>query len=580
MCLCISHQLAWGNCLLDGMRVSFFAVLVIVIFSCQKKQEQSYFTNPILAGFYPDPSICRVGEDYYLVTSTFAYYPGLPVFHSKDLVNWRLIGYVLNNPEVFNVEGSGVSRGLFAPSIRFHDGLFYVTCTLVDKGGNFISTATNPAGPWSDPVWIPVDGIDPSPFFDDDKKSYLIYNSVAPDNKPLYQGHRTIRIIELDSDSLCVVGEEEIIVNGGVDLSKNPIWIEAPHIFKKDGFYYLICAEGGTGYQHSEVVFRSESVRGPYLPYDKNPILTQRHLDSTRINPITTTGHADFVETQNGEWWAVFLGCRPYVGKDYYNIGRETFLAPVKWVDGWPVINPGFKEVQYTYPSPLPVVKGNSLSNSGNFVFQDDFQNENLAIEWMFLRAPKQNWYSLSEKQGLLSMKVRPETCIEKVNPSFIGHRQQHITSHASVSIELNAQSENEKAGLLIFQGEHHFYFLCQSVKQGKKTVELYQAPPTGDSTMLLLTATGLGDAVSSLQLKIESSPESYRFYYAVSGSDWIMLKYSADPKFLSTKVAGGFVGSIYAMYATSQGKPSNGTAYFDWFEYQGNDAVYNSTAQ
>src|SRR5688572_1200365 len=270
------------------MRSSFFILIVIVICSCTKQQEQSYFTNPILAGFYPDPSICRVGEDYYLTTSTFVYYPGLPVFHSKDLVNWKLIGHVLNKPELLDVEGSGVSRGLFAPSIRFRDGLFYVTCTLIDKGGNFISTATNPAGPWSDPVWIPVDGIDPSPFFDDDGKLYLIYNSVAPDNAPLYQGHRTIRIIELDQDSLKVVGKEQIIVNGGVDLSKKPIWIEAPHIFKKDGFYYLICAEGGTGYQHSEVVFRSDSVKGPYIPYNKNPILTQRHLDSTRSEEHTS----------------------------------------------------------------------------------------------------------------------------------------------------------------------------------------------------------------------------------------------------------------------------------------------------
>lgn len=558
------------------MRASFLALLVIVICSCTKKQEQSYFTNPILAGFYPDPSICRVGEDYYLITSTFVYYPGLPIFHSKDLVNWKLIGHVLNKPEVFDLEGSGVSRGLFAPSIRFHDGLFYVTCTLIDKGGNFISTATNPAGPWSDPVWIPVDGIDPSPFFDDKGKAYLIYNSVAPDNAPQYRGHRTIRIIELDQDSLKVVGKEEIIVNGGVDLSKKPIWIEAPHIFKKDGFYYLICAEGGTGYQHSEVVFRSDSVKGPYIPYDKNPILTQRHLDSTRVNPITTTGHADFVETQNGEWWAVFLGCRPYVGKDYYNIGRETFLAPVKWIDGWPVINPDFEEVQYSYPNPLPVVPNNNRPLSGNFVFKDDFENDTLGIEWMFLRAPKETWYNVSEKKGSLSIKARPETCIEKGNPSFIGHRQQHISSSASVSIEFNAQSENEKAGLLVFQSEHYFYFLCQSVKQGKKTVELYQSPSVGDSTMHLLAATDLGDGVTSLQLKIESSPESYTFYYAVSGSDWVKLKVNADPKLLSTKIAGGFVGSMYAMYATSQGVSGNSTAYFDWFEYKGNDDVYS----
>lgn len=551
---------------------------MLAICSCtQNQKEETHFTNPILAGFYPDPSICKVGEDYYLTTSTFTYFPGLPIFHSKDLVNWKLIGHVLNKPEIFNVEGSGVSRGLFAPSIRYDSGLFYVVCTLIDRGGNFFSTAKNPAGPWSDPVWIPqVEGIDPSTFFDDDGKAYLIYNSVAPNNAPLYEGHRTIRLREFDKDSLIIVGEEVIVVNGGVDLSKKPIWIEAPHIIKKDGFYYLICAEGGTGYNHSEVVFRSESVKGPYIPYDKNPILTQRHLDPNRPNPITTTGHADFVETDDGEWWAVFLGCRPYTDKDYYNIGRETFLAPVKWIDGWPVINPDFEEVQYSYPYPLPRVEYGS-PKSGNFTFRDDFDDGELNKEWMFLRAPKEKWYTVS--QGKLGIKVRPETCIEKVNPSFVGYRQQHITSSAAVSIDFTTQSENEKAGLLIYQSEYNFYFLCQSVKAGKRTVELYQSPVAKDSVMVQLASAKLNDA-SSVQLKIESNPEAYSFYYSETGGEWALLKDNLDPKLLSTKIAGGFVGSVYAMYATSQVESFNNTAWYDWFEYVGNDAVYHKVKQ
>jgi xylan 1,4-beta-xylosidase len=560
------------------MKSPFLVILLVtLIFSCSQKQQEAeiaYFTNPILAGFYPDPSMCKVGEDYYLTTSTFTYFPGLPIFHSKDLVNWKLIGHVLTKPEIFNVEGSGVSRGLFAPSIRHDNGLFYVVCTLIDRGGNFISTATDPAGPWSDPVWVPeVEGIDPSPFFDDDGRAYLIYNSVAPDNEPLYSGHRTIRLREFDKASLKVIDEEVLLMNGGVDLGKNPIWIEAPHIFKKNGFYYLICAEGGTGYQHSEVVFRSESVKGPYIPYDKNPILTQRHLDPNRPNPITTTGHADFVETDDGEWWAVFLGCRPYYDKDYYNIGRETFLAPVQWIDGWPVINPDFEEVQYSYPYPLPRVE-NGRPRSGNFSYRDDFDADELDIEWMFLRAPKEKWYTIS--QGKLGIKVRPETCIEKVNPSFVGHRQQHITSSAAVSVDFTAQSENEKAGLLIYQSEYSFYFLCQSVKAGKRMVELYQSPSANERDMLLVASAELEDDSSTVQLKIASNPEAYSFYYS-SGDEWILLKDNMDPKLLSTKVAGGFVGSIYAMYATCQGEPGNNTAYFDWFEYSGNDAVYNS---
>ena len=311
------------------------ALLLFVLLSVSTSDvftQDRLFTNPILAGFYPDPSICRVGNNYYMINSTFSYFPGIPVFHSKDLVNWKLIGHVMDRPEQMDLTGLGVSRGIFAPAIRFNKGIFYVTCTLVDAGGNFIVTSASPEGPWSNPVWIPkINGIDPSMFFDDNGKAYIIYNSVAPDNKPLYDGHRTIRMYEFDVENLKVFGEEKVLVNGGVDLSKKPVWIEGPHIFKVNDYYYLIAAEGGTGDQHSEVVFRSDNVDGPYVPYEKNPILTQRHLDPDRKNPITSTGHADLIQTENGDWLAVFLGCRPYSmsGDGFYNTGRETFLAPV-----------------------------------------------------------------------------------------------------------------------------------------------------------------------------------------------------------------------------------------------------------
>ena len=226
-------------------------------------QSAPSFTNPIIAGFHPDPSICRVGKDYYLVNSTFAYFPGINVFHSRDLVHWQLIGYVLNRPEQLNLDGQGVSRGLYAPAIRYHNGLFYVTCTLVDIGGNFVATAKDPAGPWSKPVWLPeINGIDPSLFFDDGK-TYIVYNSIPPGDKPLYNGHRTIRIHEFDPESVKVRGDEKILVNGGTNIEKKPSWIEGPHILKKDGVYFLIAAEGGTEDQHSEVVFKSENVYGP-----------------------------------------------------------------------------------------------------------------------------------------------------------------------------------------------------------------------------------------------------------------------------------------------------------------------------
>ena len=237
---------------------------------------QTTLVNPILTGFYPDPSIVKVGPDYYLINSTFSYFPGIPVMHSKDLKNWKQIGNVIDRPEQMDFMGERLTRGLFAPAISYYKGTFYVTCTDIDHDGNFVVTAKNPAGPWSNPVKIPqVRGIDPSIYFDESTdKAYIIYNSDAPDRKPLYSGHRTIRMYEFDYQNLKVVGEEKQLVNGGVDLSKKPVWIEGPHILKHNGWYYLYAAEGGTSVNHSEVVLRSKDVWGPYVPFEGNPILT------------------------------------------------------------------------------------------------------------------------------------------------------------------------------------------------------------------------------------------------------------------------------------------------------------------
>ncbi len=568
----------------------FLSILFVVTSVNLIAQEKPMFANPILAGFYPDPSICKVGDNFYLVTSTFAYYPGLPVFQSKDLVNWKLIGHVLDRPEQLNLDGQGVSRGLYAPSIRYNNGTFYVTCTIVDRGGNFIVTSKSPEGPWSNPVWLPeIDGIDPSPFFDNDGKLYIIYNSVAPDNKPLYEGHRTIRIHELDSKTFKAIGDEHIIVNGGTDLSKKPVWIEAPHIFKVNDLYYLIAAEGGTSDQHSEVVFRSKDVLGPYIPYDKNPILTQRDLDLTRKNPITATGHADFVELDNGEWWAVFLGIRPYLiaDREYDNTGRETFLAPVKWIDSWPVINPDYKEVQYYYPYPLPPKKEFAVRPyGGNFKLKYNFDKDKLDKDWIFLRTPREKWYDLTSKKGFVTMQLRPETCSGDMNPSFIGHRQQHLTCSASTSIDFMPKSGNEKAGLLIFLSETHFYFLCKSIEDGKPIIQLFKSTDSSsvNNQMELIASKEINKEESSneLNLQIKADRDVYSFYYSFSKENdeavnWKLLKDKVDAKYVSVNIPKDFTGCIFALYATSMGKESNNKASFDYFEYAGDDAIYEN---
>lgn len=332
-----------------------------------------HYRNPILAGFYPDPSITRVGERYYLVNSTFAYFPAIPVFESTDLVHWTQVGNVVERREQLDYDGLGVSRGMFAASIRHHAGRFYVVGTAVDSGGNFITSATSAAGPWSTLSWLPgVDGIDPSLFFDTDGSAYLLNNGPR-EGTPLYEGHRAIWMQRFDLATHQPVGLRKVLLNGGVDLASKPIWIEGPHLYQRDGWYYLSCAEGGTGPQHSQVVLRSRNVWGPYAPAPHNPILTQRDLRAGRAQPISNAGHVDLVDTPDGQWWAVFLASRPYAD-DRYNTGRETFLLPVQWRDGWPSILPPGAPIPYVAKAPHGTpARIDQTPLSGNFTWRDGF---------------------------------------------------------------------------------------------------------------------------------------------------------------------------------------------------------------
>ena len=508
------------------------------------------YLNPILAGFYPDPTIVRVGADYYLAASSFAYFPGVPIFHSTDLVNWTQIGSVLDRPSQLDLDSAGVSRGIFAPALSYHDGTFYMITTLIDRGGNFFVTAKNPAGPWSDPVWLrEIDGIDPSFFFDDNGKAYVVNNG-PPIGTPLYQGHRAIWIQEFDVASQKLVGPRSVIVNGGVDLAKHPIWIEAPHIFRKDGHYYLICAEGGTAYQHSEVVFRSDSARGPYVPYANNPILTQRHLDKTRRFPITTTGHADFVQTQNGEWWGVFLGVRPYEGL-HYNNGRETYMLPVTWKDGWPVMLEGTETVPYVHSRPnLPRASKAPIPTAGNFTIRDEFDGATLAPYWELLRTPRTKWYDLAERPGALVIQARPVEMSDPDQPAFIARRQQHEVASASTALHFTPTKQGAKAGLVALQNEQHYYFIGLTLIRGKPVVAVEER----DSVTHFIGASPPLDIKpgAPVYLEIRARGSRYDFLYGLKPDERLVLVRDLDGTLLSTERAGGFVGVMLGMFAYS----------------------------
>lgn len=524
------------------------------IFQSLEKSENEYY-NPILAGFYPDPSICRAGDDYYLITSSFTYFPGIPIFKSQDLVNWKQIGHVITRKEQADFSNMGVSRGMFAPTIRYHNETFYVICTNVDQGGNFIVTTKDPEGEWSNPIWLPeIDGIDPDLFFDDNGKVYITHNGPPPNNISLHNGHRAIYIWEYNPELQKIVSRQTLLVNGGTDMAKKPVWIEAPHIFKKDSYYYLICAEGGTAYEHSEVVFRSKNVLGPYEVFDKNPILTQRHLSMERSNQITTTGHADFVETQNGEWWAVYLGCRPYE-INYYNTGRETFLLPVSWTnDGWPIFEKGNKPHPFKHLKPnLPFKNEDIPQMTGNFEWKDDFSSKDLNLRWNFLRNPKEKWHELDG--GFLYMKPSKESIHEEVNFSFLSRRQQHLEFEASTKFSYSLNQDKEAAGLVAFQNEKNYIFLGKRLNTNGK-VEVFverKALKDNEGKQYIINSEIINNNSDELYLKIEGKIRYYDFYYKTSEEDaWRLIAKEVDAINLSTEEAKGFVGTMLAMYASS----------------------------
>jgi xylan 1,4-beta-xylosidase len=509
-----------------------------------------HYRNPILAGFHADPSIVSANGKFYLVNSSFTFFPGIPVFESMDLVHWKQIGNVIDRPSQLDFDGLSVSRGIFAPAIEFHDGMFYLVTTATDSGGNFIATARDPAGPWSDPHWLPtIGGIDPSLFFDTDGKVYLLNNDEPP-GPARYDGHRAIWMQQIDITRFQPIGPRKVLIDGGVEPEKNPIWIEGPHIYKRDGWYYLSDAEGGTGPQHSQVVLRSRDVWGPYAPYEGNPILTQRDLPPDRRLPITNAGHADLVEGPDGTWWAVFLASRNYQQR-HYNTGRETYLLPVQWRDGWPVILPAGQTIPYIAAAPA-WMRGEATQApfTGNFVHRDEFDGTALRTEWLHVRVPKQAWADLAARPGALAVHPLPEGLETLRNPAFLGRRQQHLRFEASTA--MTRPAPGIAAGLAAFQSEAYWYFLgVRPAADGRMAIFL-EGRDGGGTTRTLATREVEGS--DTLRLKIEGDEGAYGFAFDTGdGRGWQSLARDVDGTVLSTDRAGGFVGTLLGPFARDE---------------------------
>ncbi len=503
-----------------------------------------YF-NPVLAGFQPDPSVCRAGDKFYLVNSSFSFFPGVPIYESADLVNWQQIGHVLDRESQLPLKGQNTSGGIFAPAISYNEKnkTFYMITTNVGAGNFFVKTK-DPAKGWSDPIYLKqIDGIDPSFFFDKDGKGYIVHN--APVNGGAdYDGQRAIRLFEFDVAGDSIKGGPMQIVRGGTHVSERPIWIEGPHIFRNGKYCYLICAEGGTGEWHSEVVFRAKSPKGPWEEYGGNPILTQREgLSPDRDDYVSSAGHADMVKDKNGQWWAVFLGCRPYDKNVLYNTGRDTYLLPVTWKDGWPVILEKGKAISAVGDKPgLKPIEG--LNNTGNFAYTDKFDGGKLSAKWMFLRNPTA-FYTLSSKG--VTIKAKPVNIYERESLSAIFCRQQHENFTCETQLDFSPTKDNQLAGFALLQTETHNITCGKTLRDGKPVVELKR---TNKGNRELIASAPLTEG--TVRLKIVGHGRYYDFFYAVGDAPYQTLAVGVDAALLSTHDSGGFIGACIGLYATS----------------------------
>nr|WP_315222062.1 glycoside hydrolase family 43 protein [uncultured Flavobacterium sp.] len=510
------------------------------------------FYSPILQGCYPDPAITRKGDDYYMVCSSFAMFPGVPIFHSKDLVNWTDLGGVLNNVNEFNPHDTGISQGVYAPGITYnpHNDTFYMIVTAFTGGlGNIIVKTKDPMKGWGSPIKLDFGGIDPCIFFDDNGKGYIVHNDAPDKGKELYQGHRVIKVWEYDVAADKVIpGTDKIIVDGGVDLSKKPIWIEAPHLYKKEGRYYLMCAEGGTGGNHSEVIFVSDSPKGPFVPSSNNPILTQRYFPKDRVNKVDWAGHADLVVGPDNKYYGVFLGIRPN-DKDRVNAGRETFMLPVDWSGVFPVFENGLVPMGPKLKMPKGVENKTGREGffpNGNFTFTENFTTEKLDYRWIGLRVPRENFISITKK----GLEIKPfEVNIKEIKPtSTLFYRQQHNTFSFSTTLDYQPSSEKNLAGIVCLQSER-FNYVFGVTKKGNDTYIVLQRTENGQSTIVASTKI---DIKKNLRLQVKATGDSYEFGYALNGVDFVNLGGSVSGDILSTNVAGGFTGALIGLYATA----------------------------
>ncbi len=514
--------------------------------AAQAQPAAATYRNPVLPGFHADPSVCRMGntDDYYLATSSFEYFPGVPIYHSKDLVHWRQVGHALTRESQLKLVGQKSSQGIFAPTLRCHNGTFYLVTTNIDNGGSFYVTTRDPAGEWSEPIWVKEKAwsMDPSLFFDDDGKVYYTRHGEGR-NGGVFQA-------EIDIATGQLKDEPRLVWRG-----TGGIWPEGPHLYKHNGWYYLMISEGGTSYEHSLTMARSRSPWGPFEANPANPILTHRYAPQL---PLQAVGHGDLVQAVNGSWWVTLLGIRHQ--QRQHHIGRETLLAPAAWgADGWLRVNNGQPLAMEMPAAGLPASAPWPAAP-----VRDDFNDPKLALHWATLRTAAAGLWSLAERPGMLRLKGSAATLEEIGTPAFVGRRQEHLHARAATLLDFIPTAEGQGAGLVLRQNEANHYLL-RVTGAPQRRVELVLR--IGGQSVLLKT---LSLAPGPVALQVQAAPESYTFSVSQGGSaPQVLGNVPTQP--LSSERAGGFTGVFMGLYATA------GTARdvpmppadFDWFDYQ-----------
>jgi beta-xylosidase len=490
-----------------------------------------HVTNPVIPGFHPDPSVCRVGADYYLACSSFELFPGIPVFHSRDLVHWRQLGNALDRPVQLRLPPSTPgSGGLYAPTLRHHDGLFHLVVTNVSADGNLLVTATDPAGPWSEPVRLPgVHGIDPDLAWDDDGTCWCTVAGISQ--------------VPIDPATGETLGPPRRLWSG-TPGAKAP---EAPHLYRIGDVWYLLIAEGGTERGHGVSVARGPSPNGPFEPCPANPVLSHRSTDQ----PVQNTGHGDLVQGPDGSWWLVLLGVRPRGGTPGWHVlGRETYLAPVTWVDGWPVIGEVGERLPVP-PWPVHPVAPEPV--------RDDFDSPGLGAAWVSLRR-RTEACTTAERPGHLTLHAAGAS-LDDPDVTFAGRRQQHLSCTVRTVLDVGGG----RGGLGVRLDEDHHYEIEAG---GGQLRVLARIGPLRD----VVASVGVpvaGPVVLRVEIDVTEDVRDPR-----TGPDTVTLGHEQpdgtftplarlDGKYLSTEVAGGFTGRLIGLYA------AEGTVHADWFEYQ-----------